>query len=420
MREPALCEGVPERGKFPPGGPHEVKNSFSDPGEKILVGNLTSSSSEGDLDRGEQKLRPPGGPPVQNDEEEGECGSPSRSGGLVEVNERVKQLAGMVEKMSARLVLVETQLKMVASGAAQRRGGEETQLKMVASGAAQRRGGEENTHPAGTGGSVNLSQLAEGKEKERVQGSTVEMSALIKGDVRGINTVSKETTVSKATIVSTATESSNARKALRDISSSTNHSTHSILTKSTAVTAGTSTPHSKHPLTTHTLTPHSKHSLTTHTLTPHSKHPLTTHTLTPHSKHPLTASGRVGGSSRVLASQLARIRAEEEEPPLSPSLPHPLDVAHAPQVPLSSLTSSPSSPVSTHTHTRTHTHTHTHKLMLFFVTGRHTAIDSKPQKQVYIHCVCVCVCVCLHSSSITTVYRAQRTKDFLQKANSRP
>ena len=211
--------------------------------------NLSSPSSsdcgESGGTKDEEKLEPPGGPLGQGVD-------------LVEVNARVQQLAVMMEKMSARFVLLETQLKTV-----QRRGTVD-----------KKESTPQIEHTAGEGdGTVNI---------EKEQGKPYEEEVVMTADVSMV----------------TETTASTARAALRNITNPTTHGNSN--------TQSSPNPGSKSGFT--TSTPHIVTTSTPHIAT----------MSTPHTRHHVTAVRR--SRERVLSAQLARLRSEERL--AAPSHPH--------------------------------------------------------------------------------------------------
>ena len=215
---------------------------------------------------------------------------------LNEVSRRVEQLTGLMERMSARFVLLETQLKTVRSPREPQRenhsteGSSEGQLKKQVE--PQSLGREENEERCGLG--ENRGQKQDLMQEEEAR----------KEDVPLVNTVAKGTTVSMVA----ETPSSKARAALADLSNPR-------------------------------LNQRERHKSYLHTSTP-----ITRHTLTP-------VARRQRGRGGALSSQLARIRAEKQLSPLPSSHPHTPSSSH-PHTPSPSpnvLSTSPSLPSPTST-----------------------------------------------------------------------
>ena len=223
---------------------------------------------------------------------------------LSEVNDRVQQLTGMMEKMSARFILLETQLKTTQGttvGMKKREKKEEVCEK------------SEDIPAGSSGDSKEEENTSSQSERNDTQPDTITPPVS-----KAINTVMvpSKTTTSDMSVLT-------ARSALANISN-----------ESPLFSSKSDVP----------LPRNHQYS------TPHTRH-----------THTPTIANRVGGSGGTLSLQLARIRAEEIQPsPLhTPSHPpHHSHTAppsntptHTPTLNKSSLHFSPSLPVSiTHTH----------------------------------------------------------------------
>ena len=221
---------------------------------------------------------------------------------LSEVTQRVEQLAGMMERMSARFVILETQIKTIQTpsgppwntGNLGREGTSGPPLKP-----------REGTSEPPSKNTVEPGNLgSEGDEERRKLNENRQHSSrreeTLKEDVPLVSGVAKGTAVSMVT----ETPSSKARAALADLSNPRPLSERETL-KSRC----------------------------------HTSTPLTRHTLTPVARRPRGRSG-------ALSSQLARIRAEGQLSPLSshPHTPSPSPDVYSPSPSLSSPTAT--SPVS--------------------------------------------------------------------------
>ena len=223
---------------------------------------------------------------------------------LSEVSQRVEQLAGMMERMSARFVILETQIKIIQTPSGPPTGNlgrEETSGAPWNTGNHGREGTSEppskNTVEPGNIGSEEDEERRE-LDENRQHSSRREET--LKEDVPLISGVAKGTAVSMVT----ETPSSKARAALADLSN-------------------------PRPLSERETLKSRRHTST----------PLSRHTLTPVARRP---RGRGG----ALSSQLAQIRAEGQLSPLPSHLhtPSPSPDVYSPSPALSSPTAT--SPVS--------------------------------------------------------------------------
>jgi centrosomal protein CEP44 len=264
------------------------------PLDKLVIDCL-STSSEGGEEREEEEG---GGHTRDGDEMEkgnkSEGGEPPQQqdlqqGVLSEVTQRVEQLAGMMERMSARFVILETQIKTIQTPSGppwktRNLGREETTGPPGNLGREGTSGPplkpREGTSEPPSKNTVEPGNLgSEGDEERRKLNENRQHSSrreeTLKEDVPLVSGVAKGTAVSMVT----ETPSSKARAALADLSN-------------------------PRPLSERETLKSRRHTST----------PLTRHTLTPVARRPRGRSG-------ALSSQLARIRAEGQLSPL-PSHPH--------------------------------------------------------------------------------------------------